>query len=432
MKLFNNKSNQDSVVIGYDKKGKPVTIFRDEKFVPTLIIGPAGSGKTTQSLIPMIQQDINKETPLGITVFEPNGDLTARIYADIKEQNDYNKTVLWFNPTLEDCVYFNPLDNRMDDAILSITETFLRINADSPQFFKDMITILLRNAIKAAKCLYGDNATLLDVKTIICDKEKGLELINEMSQMINMSTEDTLPIVIVKEYKDVIKWFEFDYYSDNTKTFENMAGIQKQLTKLMDCDDLRRVLCPPRQGQSGYDEFKKFKEKCIGAGVPYQLKFDEALKNGYIVFINTARSSYRELGFLLGQLMIRCYEYAAIYRVCIDKVRIPNALYIDDFPAYANWDFEELLRTTEGNHVYIHISTQSLAQLGMGLGATAKDFVAIVAHHTKNKIVYPNICYADIQQLEYELKIKPNDIIVDLKRGQIMYRLEDKTGVAKV
>ena len=33
---------------------------------------------------------------------------------------------------------------------------------------------------------------------------------------------------------------------------------------------------------------------------------------------------------------------------------------------------------------------------------------------------------------EYELKIKPNDIIVDLKHGQIMYRLGDKTGVAEV
>ena len=125
-----HSSDESSVIIGYNKKNKPVEILRDDKFTSTLIVGPAGSGKTTQSLIPMIQQDIRKQIPMGITVFEPNGDLTARIYADIKEQNDCNKTVLWFNPTLEDCVYFNPLNNNLDDAKNYLLKTIEYNNYD--------------------------------------------------------------------------------------------------------------------------------------------------------------------------------------------------------------------------------------------------------------------------------------------------------------
>ena len=66
----------------------------------------------------------------------------------------------------------------------------------------------------------------------------------------------------------------------------------------------------------------------------------------------------------------------------------------------------------------------------MGINSATKDFVDMVVHYTRNKIIYPHIAYADVQHFEREFQVKANDILVDLKQGQIMYRIQDKTGVA--
>ena len=402
------------------------------------------------TFVPMIKQDIeNKGDTIGVTVLEPNGDLTSKIYEIVlnhnkeiqdaknagtytKEKYGEQKTLVWFNPTLEDCPYFNPLEGDDDDAINVVTEVILRLNTDSPQFFKNMASILIGNAIRIAKGLYGDDATLLDVQAIICNHNNiGLnQYVLPFKEIMSNPNGLNLTEYELSYNRDVINWFLKDYYSDTTKTFENMAGVQKQIQKIMDNDDLRKVLNPPRKDEESYEKYLDFQNKCKAKGIPYKLNFLEAFENGYIVLVNTARNSYMHLGFFLGHLFVQTLEAAVMMRMNVYKNRIPNMLYIDDFPAYANWNLCDVLRTSESSHVAVHLSTQSLAQLGTGINSATKEFVDMVVHYTGNKIIYPHIAYADVQHFEREFQVKANDILVDLKRGQIMYRIQDKTGVA--
>ena len=181
MSLFQRKSpsNNGDIILGNLVKNnntvvnKPVILPAENRYDNTLIIGPAGCGKTRYTLIPMIKQDIFTNQSAGITVLEPNGDLSKETYEMATAYNcskDAKKIIQYFNPTLDDCPYFNPMEGREDDVVENIINAFLLLNKDWSPFMKDTATIALRNAVKVAKRLYGDNATITDVNNIIENK----------------------------------------------------------------------------------------------------------------------------------------------------------------------------------------------------------------------------------------------------------------------
>lgn len=69
-------------VLGYavDENGKttktPVILPIKDRFLHMLILGPTGCGKTSQSIIPMINRDM-QNLDMGITVLEPKGKIIA-------------------------------------------------------------------------------------------------------------------------------------------------------------------------------------------------------------------------------------------------------------------------------------------------------------------------------------------------------------------
>lgn len=81
--LLNKKTTEEikpgDAVIGYDlKTNKPVILPLKDRYLHMLIIGPTGSGKTSQSVIPMINRDMTNPD-IGITVLEPKGKLNCRL-----------------------------------------------------------------------------------------------------------------------------------------------------------------------------------------------------------------------------------------------------------------------------------------------------------------------------------------------------------------
>ena len=194
--------DDEDAILGYkvdmddvDKNGVgtktdiPVVLPAKDRFLHMLVLGPTGCGKTSQTIIPMIWRDINIKKlingkPVGITVLEPKGDLAEKVYAMVNYKNneidmaiknntyDQNelgvkRTVVYFNPILSGCPYFNPLEGDESDVIENMCTTFNMLNADSPQFFKDMTDGLVRRSVKLLKRLHGDAATLLDLNTLV-------------------------------------------------------------------------------------------------------------------------------------------------------------------------------------------------------------------------------------------------------------------------
>lgn len=366
--------NVKSVKYPYGKKTKkPVILPINDRFLHMLILGPTGSGKTSQSIIPMINRDLQNEE-MGVLVLEPKGDLAEKVYAMAKI---YNRDVLYFNPLLPDCPYFNPLHGDESDVIENMATTFNMLNPDSPQFFKDMTDNLIRKGVKLLKRLYGDDATLIDLNTLVWDTNgEGRKMVMSFGRIKSPNPD------IQKENEELVAWFLNDYYSGmgggrgGTKTYEHCSGVRTQISKLISNKYLRKVLNPPK-------------------GVKSDIDFDKALADGTIVTMTTAQGAFRELGRFLGYFVILQLQASVFRRPGNEDTRRHCMLYIDEFQVYSNPGFGDMLTMGRSYRVASHLATQARAQIGMGSGKDGKAFIELVSANARNKLIYPGVSYAD-------------------------------------
>lgn len=361
-------------IIGKDiATGKPVILPLKDRFLHMLILGPTGCGKTSQSVIPMINRDM-QNSDMGITVIEPKGDLAEKIYAMAKY---YNREVMYFNPILPDCPYFNPLFGNESNVIENMATTFKMLNPDSPQFFQNMSEDLIRKSIKVLKRLYNDDATLIHLDTLIHNHGgAGKKIVMEFSKLPTSNES------IAKENSDIALWFLNDYFTGAsgdrgaTKTYEHCSGIRSQVAKLVSNEYLRKVLNPPPGRGSDVD-------------------FDRALEEGTVITISTAQGALRDLGRFLGYFIILQLQSAVFRRPGNENTRRANMLFIDEFQVYSNPGFADMLTQGRSYRVASHLATQARSQMAMGGGKDGKNFVALVSTNARNKIIYPGISYED-------------------------------------
>lgn len=380
MDLFNTEPEikiGDAVMGKEIEKKTPVVLPLKDRYLHMLVLGPTGSGKTSQTIIPMIDRDM-QSPDLGITVIEPKGDLAEKIWAMAKH---YGREVQYFNPILPDCPYFNPLYGDEGDAIENMAMTFKMLNPDSPQFFLDMNENLVRKSLKVLKRLYGNDATLLHLDSLIHNTGgAGEKMILEFSKI--PAPNET----IGKENSDIALWFMQDYFTGAkgsrtaTKTYEHCSGVRSQVAKLTSNEYLRRVLNPPPGRGSDVD-------------------FDKALDKGTIITISTAQGKLRELGRFLGYFIILQLQSSVFRRPGNEFTRKGNMLYIDEFQVYTNPGFEDMLTQGRSYRVASHLATQSRALIGRG-GQAGKDFLEVVSTNCRNVVVYPGGSPADNQYFE--------------------------------
>ncbi|TCJ98281.1 UNVERIFIED_ORG: type IV secretory system conjugative DNA transfer VirD4/TraG family protein [Anoxybacillus amylolyticus] len=355
------EKKQGDVQICIDKEtGKPVILPYKDRFLHMLILGPTGSGKTSQTILPMVHQDIQNRDA-GITVLEPKGDLAEKVYVMALH---YGREVIYFNPLLPDCPYFNPLHGQEDDVIENMVTTFKMLNPDSPQFFKDMNETLLRNALKVLKRLYGNRATFIDLNRLLTNANgMGRSMVLEFSRLPAPNE------AIAKENADIAAWFLNEYFGERSKTYEHCSGLRSQVTKLISNKYLRRVLNPPN-GENDVD-------------------FDKYLSEGKVLTISTAQGKLRDLGRFLGYFIILQFQSAVFRRPGNENTRRPHFLYIDEFQVYANSGFADMLTQGRSYRVASHLATQNRALIGMGAGREGKDFIELVSTNARNVIIYP-------------------------------------------
>ena len=357
----------------------PVVLPLKDRFLHMLVLGPTGCGKTSQSIIPMINRDMQC-SKLGITVLEPKGDLAEKVYAMAKY---YNREVVYFNPILPDCPYFNPLFGRESDVVENLATTFNMLNPDSPQFFKDMSENLIRKSTMLLKRLYGNDATLLDLNTLVWDANgHGKKMVLEFSKLKITNPE------IARENEEIYSWFMNDYYSGmggskGSKTFEHCSGVRSQIAKLTSNKYLRKVLNPPKGHGSDLD-------------------FDDAFERGIIVTMGTAQGSLRDLGRYLGYFIILQLQASVFRRPGNENTRTHNMLYIDEFQVYSNPGFADMLTMGRSYRVASHLATQARAQMAMGGGSDGENFVELVSTNARNKIIYPGVSAVDAKYYSAE------------------------------
>lgn len=372
------KRTEPDIKIGTDiDTGEEVIVPHKDRYTHFLCLGPTGSGKTSQTIIPMINQDMQREN-IGITVLEPKSDLAEKVFAMAKH---YGKKAMYFNPIMEDCTPFNPCEGGEDEVIENITTSFGTMSDDSSQFFKDQNENLLRNALKVLKRLEASNpekhhVTLLKLSRFLQNiDDEGKKTIAEFGRIY--STPE-----IKAENDDLAEWFLNDYFSGaggntrgGTKTYEHCSGVRTQISKLISNKHLRRTLCP------------KYGEETIN--------FEKHLAEGGVIALTTCQGELRDMAKTLGMFLILQFQAAVFRRPLPESSRMPHFFYLDEFQEFSNKSFGIMLTQGRSYRVSCLMATQARNQIAMG--RDGQNFLSLVSANARSLIIYPGIEAADAE-----------------------------------
>lgn len=340
-----------------------------DRFLHMLILGPTGGGKTSQVILPMCFQDIHN-TEAGVTVLEPKGDLAREVAMMAEEMG---RPYIYFDPSVDNCPFFNPLIGDETDVIENAVTTFLSLNPDSPQYFKDLSEQLVRNTLKVlkrldkAKGIDGYYSTFIWMSRVLQNSGgQGKDLVQKFAN-IRSATEDE-----AKENADIASWFLNEYFAERSKVYENSSGIRSQVSKVIANRYLRHVLNPD-----------------VEKGEYNQIDFDKHLAEGGVICISTAQGLMRDLGKFLGYFLILQFKSAVFRRPGNEDTRRAHFLYIDEFQQYSTPGFSEMLTQGRSYRVACHLATQARAQMAMGGGNDGKNFVNLVSTNARNVVIFP-------------------------------------------
>lgn len=358
----------DKLLAKKDKKADIVIPYKD-RFLHMLILGPTGSGKTSQILLPLVNQDM-QNSDIGITVLEPKGDFAQKAAMMAKH---YGRPFTYFDPSLKDCPHFNPLSGRESDVIENIVTTFRMLNPDSATYFQDVGEQLMRNSLKVLKRIdkdcgvEGEYANLITLSRLLQNSGgAGREIVKKLTTVVSSTPEEA------KENADIVSWFQNDYFAERSKIYENTSGIRAQVSKITSNKLLREVLNPiPSNGDKN------------------EVDFDRHLAEGGVMCISTAQGALRDLSRFLGYFIILQFQSAVFRRPGTEFTRRAHGLYIDEFQTYSTPGFSDMLTQGRSYRVASHLSTQARDQMAMGSGKDGKNFVNLVSTNARNIVLFP-------------------------------------------
>lgn len=361
------------IVLGKSKAdGKKVILPYKDRFLHMLILGATGTGKTSQMILPMINQDIqNKE--MGVIVLEPKGDLANQVAAMAKLYG--RSDVTYFDPTEPDCPYFNPFMGEEADVVENISSAFGAMDSTESTYFRDTNENLLRNSVKTIKRLYGDRATLDDLLDLMTNQNgKGNKMLVELQKM---GSDDPR---ILDENEKIAAYFLNDYYTGlkaekgASKTYQDSSGVRNQIQKMVSNHYVARVLNPPKDRDLKPGEY---------------IDFERILREGGILCMCSAQGKLREMGSYIGYFLILTLESFIFRREGNEFNRRGCSLYIDEFQKYANPGFEDVLTQGRSYRVAAILATQNRAEIAGDGGQKGRKFQKVVDSNARNVILLP-------------------------------------------
>lgn len=406
--IYQTQSNQykpGDLILGYDlNKGTPNVEPLKDRFLHMQAYGPTGSGKTSQVLLPMILKDLlvkdavlagHHYDSIAQIVLEPKGDLAeqffrmANILGGHNPHNIENPTTIngkemyYFNPMILNTPTFNPLHGpvaQVTENIVVAFQAFATLSTSSVNaYFLNAGNVLLRNAVNVIKTVYGDEATLIDLESVMTNLGgKGEKIIAEYAKMPMENPSQQ------KQQADRVAWFTGEYYNKgangqgNSKAYEAASGMRDIIAKLNSNPYLRSALNPTKDSNRA------------------NLNFDEILANGDKVAISVAQGALgKDLSRYLGIFLMLQIQEAITHRPGNENNRRPGFFYIDEFQVFATSSFDNVLTQGRSYCVGVVLATQSLGQIEKAVGP---DFMKILENNARTKLTFPG---ASIEDAEY-------------------------------
>lgn len=414
--------------------GKTVKIPESKRFESTLVVGVSGSGKTSMIFEPMIARDVDKKhfykemakemayTALktgiatlkypytndyinknfNLNMLEPNSSKLKIYQAYMKKlilnvssdkityrnlgvtyicpdfesishildvADNYKMPVNLIDPNNSDSPGLNPFifDNPIQTSVAISTVLkglYTTPTTDMEYAYRENISAhAIENLSILLKVMYpklhdGDIPTLEDMMDMLND----FDLIESMCEEMKKDEE------LKKEYKILLSYFKKNFYRNSpgradTEKFVSVAITQ--LDSLLRYPGVRNILC--RRNNN--------------------MNFDKALENGEITLVCTRRGDLGATAHkAFGLFFILLMQYSILKRPGNENSRIPNFLYIDEFPDFICSSTEAMFTLYRKYRVANVISAQNLDQLNAKKGKYQQTILANCA----NKIVFGN------------------------------------------
>ncbi|MEM3486453.1 MAG: type IV secretion system DNA-binding domain-containing protein [Candidatus Methanomethyliaceae archaeon] len=331
-------------------RDSPVVIKHMDRYLHTLVVGTIGTGKSSRVLKPMIEQDlkaIKAGHKIGVTVIEPKGDLAEDVANMAKAMG---VPVIFINPDDPATPKFNPLAIGDADTAAEIARTvFKNLFGRQDPFFSNNQQQAIRSTVQLLRKLKGRNVTLEDAQFVLRNFEHLKVLVQTLEEREGTSS--------------LVEYFRRDVLAPQMqdKVYQWLLGLRLQLDNILGNPLIKNVLV----GQSDID------------------LDDHLAEGGRVLVVNTAMH-LGTLGDFFGQFVIMHLENAVFRRPGTEWTRIPHALYIDEFPRYANADFERLLAIGRSFRCATTIAVQNTGQIVL---EENKQFRDITLGLCRNKII---------------------------------------------
>ena len=309
----------------------------------------------------------------GVTVLSPDREISDHMISVCK---NFGLTYNIIDPSDANSFGLNPFvyddANKIAIAISSVLKSMFDFNVSesSAIYGQTVVTNAVENLAILLKVMYPRlNENMLPNLEDMLKMLTNFDLVEKMCEIMAHDEE------LKEKYSVQLAYFKKNFYKDgsgrkNTEQFVDVAITQ--LDKLLRLPGLKAVLCNRNKN----------------------INFDEMLANSDITFVCTRRgdlgaSSHKAFGlfFLISM------QNAVLRRPGNEKSRVPNFLYIDEFPDFICKATEPIFTMYRKYKIGTTISAQNLEQLD-----SKKGYRQTILSNCANKIFTGG---ANIDELEW-------------------------------
>ena len=284
----------------------------------------------------------------GVTVLSPDREISDHMMSVC---DNFGLSYNIIDPSDKNSIGLNPFvyddTNKIAITISSVLKTMLEISKDEPDetYRESVVLQAIENVSILLKEMYPRmNEGMLPNLKDMPEMFNNFDLVEKMCEILAHDAE------LKEKYSTQLAYFKKNFYKNginrqNTEIY--IDAVTTQLDKLLRLPGVKSILCNRHNN----------------------IDFDKMLANGDITFVCTRRgdlgaSSHKAFGlfFLISM------QNAVLRRPGSEKSRVPNFLYIDEFPDFICKATEPIFTMYRKYKVGTVISAQNLEQLNVSGG----------------------------------------------------------------
>lgn len=405
--------NQNKIILCYNRKSfEKVELYEEDRFLNMLVLGPSGTGKSSQIFLPLIYQDIINEG-CGVTIIDPKEDLAEEAYAIASRYSP--RKVIYMDPIDIACPRINPFNGTTQEIITTLSKIFTSgiVKSSDEKASMDMIRILISKSITLIKeypLLVSNNLNIKTFSNFISNKNGQARMdVVEVKEMISKKNKES-------ELIEICEWFRAQFFAPDSRANEMCYDFKMKIEEIASNEYLSRILTP-----SGIDS--------------EVLNFDESIARGDVVIINTRYSLLGHMSKTFGEFLLRLYMTSVFkrrhYQVNrkIGNYLKPNFLYIDEFATFAPIS-TDLFTQGRSFRVGTHISTQNRSLLKVCGEQDSSAQAVIIEANTRNLVLFPGMEGNDAKYYSEQFFNLSAQEILYRPFGQIVYRIVQKRSIS--